>query len=212
MAMLNQEISGQIMEIFSPISKKVTIKVFVSEGCDTCSDTEGYMGELASLNENLDTEVFSLEANKDEFEKYDVKQTPAIVLVDEDGFDYGVKFYGIPAGHEINSIITTLLEFGGVGEEVPSDLEETIRSINKPVNIKVFVTLSCPHCPGAVIKAHKLAMLNKFVTAEMIEANTFQDLSNEYNVSSVPKIVFNGQEEFVGNQPLAKFIDAMKSL
>ena len=79
----------------------------------------------------------------------------------------------------------------GLDIKYPADVLARIQKIDKPVNIKVFITLSCPHCPGAVQTAHRLAMLNPNVKAEMIEANTFQDLSMKFKVSGVPKIIIN---------------------
>ena len=76
----------------------------------------------------------------------------------------------------------------------------------------MFVTLSCPHCPGAVAKAHQLAMLNEHVQGEMIEANTFQELSTKYNVSGVPKIVINDSIELLGDQPMEEFLNRIESL
>jgi alkyl hydroperoxide reductase subunit AhpF len=70
----------------------------------------------------------------------------------------------------------------------------------------------CPHCPGAVQKAHKLAMLNKNITGEMIEAQTFYELSESYRVSGVPKIVINETHELIGNQPIERFLDLIESI
>ena len=99
-----------------------------------------------------------------------------------------------------------ILEVSGNASEVPENLQKRIESITKPVNIKVFITLSCPHCAGAVQKAHKLALLNKNIEAEMIEAQTFSEISDKFNVSSVPKIVINDQYELIGNQPIEAFL------
>ena len=70
----------------------------------------------------------------------------------------------------------------------------------------MFVTLSCPHCPGAVSNAFRLAMTNPNITADAFEAQTFNELSMKYNVSSVPKIIINDQYEFLGNQPIDAFL------
>jgi alkyl hydroperoxide reductase subunit AhpF len=72
--------------------------------------------------------------------------------------------------------------------------------------------MSCPHCPGAVQKAHKLAMMNKNVVGEMIEAQTFYELSEKYNVSGVPKIIINDTIELIGNQPIETFLSSIESL
>jgi protein-disulfide isomerase len=55
-------------------------------------------------------------------------------------------------------------------------------------------------------------MLNEHVQGEMIEANTFQELSNKYNVSGVPKIVINDSIELLGDQPMEEFLNRIESL
>ena len=50
-------------------------------------------------------------------------------------------------------------------------------------------------------------MANEFVTASMVEANEFQDLSMEYGVSSVPHIVINGKVTFVGAYPEPQYVE-----
>lgn len=82
-----------------------------------------------------------------------------------------------------------------------------IETISSPVDIKVFVTTTCPYCPKAVLTAHNIAMVNENVTAYMVEANEFQELSKKYGVSSVPQIVINDKVTFVGAYPEGQFVD-----
>jgi hypothetical protein len=42
-----------------------------------------------------------------------------------------------------------------------------------------------------VVLAHQIAMENPLITAEMISANEFYDLSMRYNVSGVPQTTIN---------------------
>jgi len=208
MSLLNEEVRGQLSEVFEGMGNEVTIALFTKEdNCETCSDTKSFMEEVSTLSEQLNLEAYDLEEDSEKAEAYNVDKVPAIVLLDADKKYQGVKFYGIPAGHEINSFVTGIMEVSGSGEDLPEDLLEQIKSIDKDVDIKVFVTLSCPHCPGAVAKAHKLALLNDKISGEMIEAQTFGELSQKFNVSGVPKIVINDEFELVGNQPLDKFLE-----
>jgi glutaredoxin-like protein len=208
MSLLNEEVRGQLSEVFEGMGNDVTIALFTKEeNCETCSDTMSFMEEVSTLSDQLNLETYDLEKDNDKAEAYKVDKVPAIVLLDADKNYQGVKFYGIPAGHEINSFVTGIMEVSGSGEDLPDDLLEQIKGIDKDVDIKVFVTLSCPHCPGAVAKAHKLALLNDKISGEMIEAQTFSELSQKFNVSGVPKIVINDEFELVGNQPLDKFLE-----
>ncbi len=207
MTMFNDEIEKQLTEVFGNMVNDVTIALFTQEGeCNTCEETRGYMQEVSALNEKIHLKEYDIHKNKDLADSYHVEMVPSIVLLNDKEEYLGIKFNGIPAGHEINSFVPAILEVSGNASEVPENLQKRIESITKPVNIKVFITLSCPHCAGAVQKAHKLALLNKNIEAEMIEAQTFSEISDKFNVSSVPKIVINDQYELIGNQPIEAFL------
>ncbi len=211
MKLLNDQLREQLGEVFSNMKKDVTLAVFTQEGeCNTCTETVGFMEEIESLNEKIHLKKYDLNKDADKAKEFEVSMVPSIVLLDDQESYLGIKFNGIPAGHEINSFIPGILEVAGSGETLPESLLNELKAISKPVNIKVFVTLSCPHCAGAVQKAHKLALESPFINAEMIEAQTFGEISDKFNVSSVPKIVINDQYEFVGNQPLDVFLEEIR--
>lgn len=206
MKLITEEIKTQLEGIFSEMKETVTIAVFTKEEpCNTCSETVDFMTEIAEITEKIQLAEYK-DTDAELVEAYHIEMYPSIVLLNSEGQYSGVKFNGMPAGHEFNSFIPALLETGGLSQELPEALKAQIDAIDKPVNIKVFVTLSCPHCAGAVQKAHKLAMMNPFIDAEMVEAQTFPELSNKHNVSGVPKIVINDTLELVGNQPIEAFL------
>lgn len=208
MSILNEQIAGQLKEIFADMKKDVTLAVFTKkDACETCEDTLSFMKEIEELSDSIHLESFDLDTDKEKAEAFQVQMAPSIVLLNDKKEYLGIKFNGIPAGHEINSFIPAILEVSGSGEALPENFMKQISDIKKPVNIKVFVTLSCPHCAGAVQKAHKLALESELIDAEMVEAQTFYELSDKFNVSSVPKVVINDQYEFVGNQPLEVFLE-----
>lgn len=210
MKIFNAELEKQLKEVFETLKGDVTIALFTKDGCNTCAETTSYMEEVEALSDKIHLQKHDMDTDMDLAKSYKVEMVPSIVLLDSKGQYRGIKFNGIPAGHEINSFIPALLEVSGQESPMPQDLVERIEKINKPVNIKVFVTLSCPHCAGAVQKAHKLALMNSHVEAEMIEAQTFSALSDKFNVSGVPKIVINDQFELLGNQPIQEFLNQIE--
>lgn len=203
----NDDIRKQITDILTQMVNPITIKLFIDEkGCNTCKETQQLLEEFKETSSKIHLQILDINRDQAEAKQYQVTLIPSFVMLDHQGQYKGVKFNGIPAGHEINSFISALIEMSGFPLKIkPSDLDR-IAKINKPTHIKVFVTLSCPHCPGAVQTAHRLAMLNPLVTAEMIEANTFPGISQQYNVSGVPKIIINEKYELLGNQPLDAFL------
>ncbi len=208
MALLNEQLQEQLKEVFNNMKNEITLAVFTKEGeCYSCEETISFMNEIEALSEKISVVTYDIEKDSERAGEYNVVMVPSIVILDADKKYRGIKFNGIPAGHEINSFIPGILEVSGAGEALPEELLAQIVALEKPVNIKVFVTLSCPHCAGAVQKAHKLALVSDWIDAEMVEAQTFDELSNKFNVSSVPKIVINDEYEFVGNQPLEVFLE-----
>jgi len=195
------------------IPEKVHVLFFGSEkNCRSCKDTMNFVSEFCDLNEQLEFEAYDTVQNEDQKIKYNIDKVPSIVVLDKDRNDFGIRFYGIPAGYEIHSLIASVRELGGVSAGLPAEIEERISKIDKEIHIQVFVTPTCSYCPGAVITGHRLAFLNKNIKTDMIEANSFPDEAAKYGVKSVPKIVINEDNEFVGTQPITKYLEIIESI
>ncbi len=54
--------------------------------------------------------------------------------------------------------------------------------------------------------AHRLAVENEHITADVIEASEFMDLSQRYHVHGVPKTIINDRVEFTGALPEPRFV------
>ena len=57
--------------------------------------------------------------------------------------------------------------------------------------------------------AQHMAVASEKVTATVIEANEFPELSQRYHVMGVPKVVINDRVEFEGAVPEPHFVDAV---
>jgi hypothetical protein len=54
--------------------------------------------------------------------------------------------------------------------------------------------------------AHKLAIENEHITADVVEVSEFIDMAQRYRVQGVPKTVVNDRVEFLGAVPEPRFI------
>lgn len=120
-------------------------------------------------------------------------------------------FYGVPAGHEMAALISTIVELGMVLETVPEEVGQRIRALPEPVHIKVFVTPSCPHCPGMTRAAFQLAIYFDNVRADVIEIQEFPELAQEYEVRGVPKTVINDKAALMGAVPGGVLIETIEA-
>lgn len=207
---LNEDVRKMLGDILKDMVNDVQVKLYVDTlACDTCTETNQLLSEMSEVNEKIKYELIDVKGDKSVGAIHGVTMYPTVVVLDKDGQDKGVRFYGIPAGHEINSLLAALVDMSGKELDLDQETIDAIKAIDTETDIKVFVTLTCPHCPGAVTKAHRIAMLNPYVKASMVEAQTFGQLSAQHNVSSVPKIVINDSHDFVGNQPMEVFLDTI---
>ena len=78
--------------------------------------------------------------------------------------------------------------------------------VTSPLEIQVFVTPTCPHCPRAVTLAHRLAVESPFIRASCVEATEFMELSRKFRVTGVPKTVVNESIEILGALPEDEFV------
>ena len=54
--------------------------------------------------------------------------------------------------------------------------------------------------------AHKLAIENEHITADVVEVSEFIDMAQRYRVQGVPKTVVNDRIEIMGAVPEARFL------
>ena len=200
---------SQIKRLKADLSEKlvnpITLVVFTQEvECDYCKEARELTQEVASLSDKIKVQVFDFVKDKAQAEQFDVDKVPAIVIVGPKRSH--VKFFGIPAGYEFSTFMKDIVQLSRGVTELSNETRQALTGVKAPVHIKVFVTPTCPYCPGAVSLAHQFAMENPNIKADMIEISEFPQLAVKYNVMGVPKIVINETRELLGMQPEDEFL------
>jgi alkyl hydroperoxide reductase subunit F len=109
------------------------------------------------------------------------------------GSDMGIRFAGIPMGHEFTSLVLALLQAGGHPPKVDAAVIEQIRSLEGDFDFEVFISLSCQNCPDVVQAINLMAVLNPRVRATMIDGALFQSEVEAKQVMAVPSLYLNGE-------------------
>lgn len=214
--MINADITSQLVEVFKGLDHPVGILFFGSKmrSCEYCEHTYQLLSEITELSAKLDLQAYDVDEDMQTAKKYHVEMVPGIVIAgkDENGIkDSGVRFAGIPAGHEFSSLINAILMVSKNDSGLSKEGRAFLSELKTPVHLQVFVTTTCPYCPQAVTLAHQMALESEYVQAEMVEAMEFNELSNEYGVSGVPHTIINqGKGELVGAVPEQMLIEELK--
>ncbi len=199
MGLLDENTKNEIKKLFEEIKDEVKL-IFVSkENCEYCPNISELVDELGSLSSMIKVEKYDIN-NKEIVNKYKIDRAPVIIV---DGKNKGlVRFFGIPSGHEFGPFLMTIIDASrGESKELPNELIEQIKKIDKPLRMLVFITPSCPYCPHSVRIAHIMAIYNKNIFGDAVEAIEFNEWANKYSVRGVPKTVINDKISFEGAYP-----------
>lgn len=205
MAFLKDKDRKALAQEFQTLTQPVKLLLFTQElDCEMCGDTKNLLEEVVALSDKLSLEIYNVHTDKERAQEFGVDKTPAIVVMN--GKDYGIRNYGIPAGYEFASLIEDIRMVSEGDSGLQQATKDALKKINKPLHFQVFVTPTCPYCPRAVLTAHKIAMENDLIRADMIEATEFPELAQRYSVMGVPRVVINENHYFEGALPEQIFL------
>ena len=183
-ALFDEAMLAQLNAVFSRMESPLVLKLYL-DARPVSEELRGYMKELEKLTDKLSVEISN----------QSTEAAPCVEVYRQNGSYTGLAFHGVPGGHEFTSFVLGLYNAAGAGQRIDEDVAEAISKIDRRVDLKVLVSLSCTMCPDLVIAAQKLASLNENVTAEVYDLNHFPEIKDKYQVMSVPCLVINDSEK-----------------
>jgi glutaredoxin-like protein len=216
---LDDQLVVQLTEAFQPLDRDVEMLVYTAsrlvvpgqEPAGEEQSTLTLLREVAAASPRLSVVEQTLGADAAARSR-GIERTPTIVLREQGSDRDNVRFVGIPAGYEFQTLVEALRMIGtgdtGLGEESQAQ----IAAVTEPIRLQAFVTPTCPYCPRAVLAAYRLALVNPNVIAEGVEASEFPALAQRYRISGVPDTIIDGpggQERVLGGQPDRVFVEAV---
>lgn len=142
--LLNEQIVGQIQDVFANLVEPVQVVFFGQEkNCDYCEDTRQLVEEVTAISDKLHLDIFDIDRDADMAAQYHVDKAPGIVIAGLDGDqvqDYGIRYAGIPSGHEFSSLIHNLVTVSRRDSGLSQETREYLKTLEKPVLLQVFVT------------------------------------------------------------------------
>jgi alkyl hydroperoxide reductase subunit AhpF len=140
MPIFRPEDEERVRELFAELERPVELLVAVgpeetplpgARDVDFAAETERIVGGFAELSERVS---FRVEEQPDGYERF-----PAVGVLPE-GRDAGVRYYGLPWGYELGSLIGAVLEAGRSESSLKPESLERLATLDRDVAIDVFVT------------------------------------------------------------------------
>ena len=195
------DMKAQLDTVFGRMAQPLVLKLHL-DSRPVSAELEGYMNALSELTDKLSVEVVDRNASSE--------VAPCVKITLADGIETGLAFHGVPGGHEFTSFVLGLYNAAGPGQSMDTDVAADIAVLDKDVDVKVLVSLSCTMCPELVTAAQRIAAASPRVTAEVYDINHFEGIKNKYNVMSVPCLVINDEQVTFGKKNIRQVVDLLK--
>lgn len=200
---ISAQIKEQLRGVFAKFISPVKVKVWFDES-RLAAELRNFAGELQGISDKL-----SLVEEK--INEVDGKvKTACLEILRDDGSSSNIFFHAVPGGHEFNSFVIALYNVAGPGQEIDEVVKNQIKAIDKPIDIKVAMSLSCTMCPEVVMGTQKIAAENNLVTAHVFDIQHFPKLKQKYNIMSVPCMIINDKDVYFGKKNIAEIVPLLK--
>ena len=193
-ATLKQQLSAYMANITMPVELVLSL------------DYGAKSLELANLADDIATlsdKVSVVRANDD-------ARRPSM-LIRRAGTDIGVRFAGIPMGHEFTSLVLALLQVGGHPSKAAQDVIAQIQSLDGDYVFETYFSLSCQNCPDVVQALNLMSVLNPRIKHVAIDGALFQDEVTNRKVMAVPMVFLNGEVFGQGRMELEQIVAKLDS-
>jgi glutaredoxin-like protein len=139
MAIISEKDQKKLKDIFKSLANDVKMLFFTQEfECEHCKMAKGLLEEVAALSEKITLETHDFVKESDLAKKYGIDKIPATILLGDR--DYGIRFYGVPAGYEFTSLIEDIIDVSKRDAGLPKELLNELSKVDKPVHIQILIS------------------------------------------------------------------------
>ncbi|MBJ6120466.1 alkyl hydroperoxide reductase subunit F [Sphingomonas mollis] len=178
--MLDANLKTQLKTYLANIRQPIELVASLDDGAKSA--------EMLSLL----TEIAALSDDVTVVRRDDDRRRPSF-MIRRTGTDLGVRFAGIPMGHEFTSLVLALLQVGGHPSKLAQDVIQQVRDLDGDYAFETYFSLSCQNCPDVVQALNLMSVINPRISHVAIEGSLFQDEVASRGVMSVPAIFMNGE-------------------
>ncbi|PNG11615.1 alkyl hydroperoxide reductase subunit F [Stutzerimonas stutzeri] len=178
--MLDTTLKTQLKAYLEKVTQPFEIVASLDDG-EKSQELLGLLQDIAGLSDKITLRTDGDDARKPSF------------ALNRLGGDIGLRFAGIPMGHEFTSLVLALLQVGGHPSKTAADVIEQIKALDGDYRFETYFSLSCQNCPDVVQALNLMAVLNPNVKHVAIDGALFQDEVEARQIMSVPSIYLNGE-------------------
>jgi alkyl hydroperoxide reductase subunit F len=177
--MLDDTLKTQLKTYLAMLRQPIRLIATLDES-DTGKEMHNLLETIVSLSDKVTLDTSGTDVRKPSF------------VVAREAQTSGVRFAGLPLGHEFTSLVLALLWTGGHPPKVEPEVLDAIRALDGDFNFEVYMSLSCHNCPDVVQALSLMAIFNPKIKSVVIEGGAFQQEVTDREIMAVPMVFLNG--------------------
>ncbi|MDB5842022.1 MAG: ahpF [Herminiimonas sp.] len=179
--MLDSKLQSQLKSYLEKITQPIEIVASLDDGAKS-RELQSLLQDIAGLSGKISL-----------IERFDDAERKPSFSVNRPGGDTGIRFAGIPMGHEFTSLVLALLQVGGHPPKLDADVIEQISSLDGEYHFETYISLTCQNCPEVVQALNLMSVLNPGIRHVMIDGALFQGEVEQRQIMAVPTVFMNGK-------------------
>ncbi|MGZ5196101.1 MAG: alkyl hydroperoxide reductase subunit F [Ramlibacter sp.] len=176
-ASLKEQLQAYLQRVVAPIELVASL-----DDSPKAGEMKELLHEIAALTDKITV-----------IEKYDDNERKPSFAINRAGTDVGVRFAGIPMGHEFTSLVLALLQVGGHPIKFDDAVIEQIKNLEGDFEFEAYISLSCHNCPEVVQALNSMAILNPRIKVTSIDGGVFPQEAEARQILAVPMLFLNGE-------------------
>ncbi|MFK2903708.1 alkyl hydroperoxide reductase subunit F [Dyella ginsengisoli] len=191
--MLDANLSAQLKAYLEKVTQPIEIVESLDGGAKS-AELHELLEEITALSDKITLVRRDDDARKPSF------------AINRAGTNIGVRFAGIPMGHEFTSLVLALLQVGGHPSKATQDVIEQVQNLDGEFVFETYFSQSCQNCPDVVQALNLMSVLNPKIRHVAIDGALFQDEVEARQVMSVPTVYLNGEVFDQGRMSLEQIV------
>ena len=130
---------AEIRTRLQPMTSPVKLLHFTQElNLEYGREAKQLLEELTQISDKLSLEIYDFLLDKEKVAEYAVDKVPATVI--RNGKDYGIRFFGLPAGYEFATLLDAILAVSEGDSGLQPESREKLAQLTQPLHLQVFTT------------------------------------------------------------------------
>ena len=139
MGLLCETDVAEVRERLEEMANPVKLVHFTQEqNLEYGREARQLLEELAQINDKISLEAYDFLIDKEKVAEYAIDKVPATVI--RNGKDYGIRFFGLPAGYEFAALLDAIVAVSKGDSGLKPESREKLAQLTQPLHLQVFTT------------------------------------------------------------------------